>query len=143
MGWQESSILTWFRNTCANVIKLDFRRFDTAIEVWDFLVSRYSISNDIHQFQLYRRLHRMQQKSGQTMHSYISKLQVLWDQLASCNPTWPNTEAAKVYADLRDRQCIWHLLMTVRDEFESVQSSPLHCISLPKLDTMIKDLISE
>ena len=26
-------ILTWFRNTCANVIKLDFRRFDTTKEV--------------------------------------------------------------------------------------------------------------
>ena len=26
-------ILTWFRNTCANVIKLNFRQFDTAKEV--------------------------------------------------------------------------------------------------------------
>ena len=26
-------ILIWFRNTCANVIKLDFCRFDTAKEV--------------------------------------------------------------------------------------------------------------
>ena len=35
-------ILTWFHNTCANVIKLDFRRFDTTKEIWDFLESRYS-----------------------------------------------------------------------------------------------------
>ena len=43
-------ILTWFRNTCPNVIKLDFQRFDTANKVLDFLESCYSISDDIHQF---------------------------------------------------------------------------------------------
>ena len=62
----------------------------------------------------------MQQQSGQTIHSYTFELQVLWDQLASCDPAQPSPEAAKVYADLRDRQRVWHLLMIVRDEFESV-----------------------
>ena len=52
-------------------------------------------------------------------------------------------EATKVYVDLRDHQHVWHLLMTVRDEFEYVRSSLLHPSLLPKLDTMIKDLISE
>ena len=54
-------ILTLFHKTCANVIKLVFCHFDTAIEVSDFLASRYSISDDVHQFQLYCRLHLMQQ----------------------------------------------------------------------------------
>ena len=61
MGWQEASYFDLVRNTCTNIIKIDFRRFDTVKEVWDFLESRYSISNDIHQFQLYCRLHCMQQ----------------------------------------------------------------------------------
>ena len=78
-----------------------------------------------------------------TIHSYISELQALWDQLASCDPSWPNPEVAKVYADLCDRQRVWHLLMTLRDEFEYIRSSLLHRSSLPKLDMMIKDLISE
>ena len=52
-----------------------------------FLESRYSIYDDIHQFQLYHRLHHMQQQSGNTIHSHISELQDLWDQLASCDPT--------------------------------------------------------
>ena len=42
--------LTWFRSTYANVIKLDFCRFDIVKEVWDFLESYYSIYDDIHQF---------------------------------------------------------------------------------------------
>ena len=92
---------------------------------------------------MYGRLHRMQQQPGQNIHSYISELQVLWDQLASCDPAWPSTEAAKVYTDLRDRQRVWHLVMTVRDYFEFIQSSLLYCSPLPKLDTMIKDLILE
>ena len=48
-----------------------------------------------------------------------------------------------MYADLCDRQHVWHLLMIIRDEFESVWRSLLHRNPLPKLDTMIKDLISE
>ena len=48
-----------------------------------------------------------------------------------------------MYADLHDRQRVRHLLMTIRDEFEYVWSSLLHRSPLPKLDTVIKDLISE
>ena len=40
-----------------------------------------------------------------------------------------------MYVDLRDRQRVCHLLMIVRDEFESIRSF-LH-------DTVIKDFISE
>ena len=61
------------------------------------MASRYSISNDVHQFQLYRLIYRMQQQLEQNIHSYISYLQTLWDQLASCDPTWPSTEVAKIY----------------------------------------------
>ena len=67
----------------------------------------------------------------------------MWDQFASCDPTWPSPEAGKEYADLRDRQRAWHLLMTLRDEFESIQSYLLYRSALPKLDTVIKDLISD
>ena len=109
----------------------------------------------------------MQQQPEQTIHSYIFEFQVLWDQLASCDPVWPRTEVAKVYANLCDHQLascdpawpstkvakvyanlydhqhVWHLLMTVRDEFESIQRSLIHHSLLLKLDTMIKDLILE
>ena len=54
-------ILTWFLNTYANIIKLGFCQFYTAKKVCDFMASRYSISDNIHQFQLYFRFHRMQQ----------------------------------------------------------------------------------
>ncbi|KAL0358176.1 UNVERIFIED_CONTAM: hypothetical protein Scaly_1503300 [Sesamum calycinum] len=59
----------------------------------------------------------MQQQSSQTIHTYISELQSLWDQLAICDHVWPNVEAIKV--------------------------SLLHRSPLPKLETVIKDLISE
>lgn len=72
-------IFTWFRNTCDKVIQLDFRHFDTTKEVWEFLKSRYSVSDDVNQFQLYRRIYRMQQQPTQTIHSYVSTLQEIWD----------------------------------------------------------------
>ena len=53
-------------------------------------------------------------------------LQTLWDQLTNCDPVWPSTEAAKVYANLHDRKRVWHLFMTLRDEYEPIQSSLLH-----------------
>ena len=48
-----------------------------------------------------------------------------------------------MYADVHDSQHVWHLLMTVRDEFEFIRSSLIHSSPLPKLDTVIKDLILE
>ena len=106
------------------------------------MASRYSIYDDIHQFQLYRQLYCTQQQPRQIVHSYVSKLQNLRDQLASCDPAWPNTEVAKVYADLCDSQCVWHMLMTLRDEFEPIRSSLIHVSPFLTLDTVIKDLIS-
>ena len=107
------------------------------------MASRYSIPDNIHQFQMYRQLHHMQHQPGKNIYSHVFELQVLRDQLASCDPAWPRTEAAKVNADFCDCQRVWHLFMTVRDEFESVRNSLLHRNPLPKLDTVIKDLISE
>ena len=68
----------------------------------------------------------MQQQPGQTIHSYVSELQELWDQITLGDPTWPSSAAATIYANLHDRQHIWHLLMTLRDKFESIRSSLLH-----------------
>lgn len=59
----------------------------------------------------------MQQQPIQSIHSYVSELEVLWDQLSRCDPAWPSADTATMYAALRDRQRVWHLLMTLRDEF--------------------------
>ena len=48
-----------------------------------------------------------------------------------------------MYFDLSDRQRVWHLFMTLRDEFEPIRSSLLYRNPLPTLDTVIKDLILE
>lgn len=42
------SYYTWFHNTYAPSIKLQFERFDTTKEVWDLLSKCYSITNTIH-----------------------------------------------------------------------------------------------
>lgn len=41
-------IITWFHNTYAPSIKLQFEHFDTTKEVWDLLSKCYSITNTIH-----------------------------------------------------------------------------------------------
>ncbi|XP_010265970.1 PREDICTED: uncharacterized protein LOC104603606 [Nelumbo nucifera] len=124
-------------------IKLEFRKYESPKEVWDFLQARYSISDDAHQFQLYRRLHRMKQQPEQTIHNYVSELQVLWDQLAQCEPEWDSTSAAITYSKLRDHQRVWHLLMTLRNEYEPISGTLLHHCPLPSLEVVIKDLLSE
>lgn len=57
-------IITRFYNTCASSIKLQFGCLDTTKKVWDLLLKCYSITNAIHQCQLYGNLSHMHQKSG-------------------------------------------------------------------------------
>lgn len=121
----EEKLTEWLRNGRTRTIRfwLDltilvpmlsnwkFVRFYTAKEVWDFLQSSYSISDNIPQFYLYHQHHHMQQPPEQTIHTYIFELQVSWDQLSVCDPIWLDIKATKMFADLCDRQHVWHLLM--------------------------------
>lgn len=45
-------ILTWFRNTIAPSIKVQFGRIQTAKELWDLLQKRYGVSDKAHRYKL-------------------------------------------------------------------------------------------
>ncbi|XP_010244218.1 PREDICTED: uncharacterized protein LOC104588095 [Nelumbo nucifera] len=90
---------------------------------------------------LKRHLHRMKQQPEQTIHIYVFELQVLWDQLTQCDPELDSTSAATTYSKLHDCQRVWHLLMTLRDEYEPISGTLLHHSPLPSLEVVIKDLL--
>ncbi|XP_072084315.1 uncharacterized protein [Arachis hypogaea] len=83
-------IITWFRNTSTPGIYLQFGHFETTKEVWDHLAKRYTISDLSHQYQLLKKLHSLKQERGQAVFEFLAPMEVIWDQLTSCEPVLKN-----------------------------------------------------
>ena len=136
-------IITWFRNTSTSSIHLQFGRFDTAKEVWDYLKNRYTISDLSHQYQLLKQLHTLKQRPGQPVFEFLAQMEIIWDQLVSCEPSLDGEKDAKKYEQYRDRTRLIQFLMALNDEYEPVRASLLHQTPLPTLEDALPRLKSE
>jgi len=85
----------------------------------------------------------MRQLNGQPINDFLSQLQALWDQLALAEPTWANAKDAEKYFTYRDNLRVLHFLMALTHEFEPVRAAILHRGSLPKLEGVVSELLSE
>ncbi|XP_072064209.1 uncharacterized protein [Arachis hypogaea] len=136
-------IITWFRNTSTPGIHLQFGRFETAKEVWDHLAKRYTISDLSHQYQLLKELHSLKQERGQAVFDFLAQMEIIWDQLTSCEPVLKDPTDAKAYEDYRNRTRLIQFLMALTDDYEPVRASLLHQNPLPSLEDALPRLKSE
>nr|XP_025702499.1 uncharacterized protein LOC112803201 [Arachis hypogaea] len=136
-------IITWFRNTSTPGIHLQFGRFETAKEVWDHLAKRYTISDLSHQYQLLKELHSLKQERGQAVFDFLAQMEIIWDQLTSCEPVLKDPIDAKAYEDYRNRTRLIQFLMALTDDYEPVRASLLHQNPLPSLKDALPRLKSE
>lgn len=136
-------IITWFRNTSIPSIHLQFGRFENAKEVWDHLKQRYIISDLSHQYQLLKDLSNLQQQTGQPVYEFLAQMEVIWNQLTSCEPSLKDATDVKTYETHRDRVRLIQLLMALTDEYEPVRASLLHQNPLPTLENALPCLKSE
>ncbi|KAK2994175.1 hypothetical protein RJ640_018160 [Escallonia rubra] len=121
-----------------------FGRYNTAKEIWDLLAQQYtSIANLAHQYQLHDSLHRMKQEPGQSINSFLSKMQGIWDQLELSKPSWTCSEDSAHFIVYRDHLRFITFLTSRTDAYESVRSSLLHQSPLPTLDNAVAELLSE
>ncbi|KAK2981526.1 hypothetical protein RJ640_023548 [Escallonia rubra] len=124
-------IITWFRNTSVLSIYQQFGRYNTAKEIWDLLAQRYTTTDLAHQYQLHDSLHRMKQEPGQSINSFLSHMQGIWDQLELSEPSWTYSEDSAHFIVYRDHLRLIQFLMSLTDAYESVRSSLLHRSLLP------------
>ncbi|XP_072067055.1 uncharacterized protein [Arachis hypogaea] len=136
-------IITWFRNTSTPGIHLQFGRFETAKEVWDHLAKRYTISDLSHQYQLLKELHSLKQERGQAVFDFLAQMEIIWDQLTSCEPVLQDPTDAKAYEDYRNRTRLIQFLMALTDDYEPVRASLLHQNPLLSLEDALPHLKSE
>ncbi|MED6197110.1 hypothetical protein PIB30_118152 [Stylosanthes scabra] len=136
-------VITWFRNTSIPRIHLQFGRLETAKEVWDHLATRYTIADLSHQYQLLKELNNLKQERGQPIYEFLSQMEVIWDQLTSCEPVLKDAIDAKSYEDYRNRTCLIQFLMALTDDYEPVRASLLHQNPLPSLEDALPRLKSE
>ncbi|KAK3028284.1 hypothetical protein RJ639_037461, partial [Escallonia herrerae] len=95
-------IITWFRNTSILSVYQQFGCYNTAKEIWDLLAHRYTIADLAHQYQLHDSLHRMKQEPGQSINSFLSQMQGIWDQLELSEPSWTCLEDSAYFIVYRD-----------------------------------------
>ena len=113
--------------------------FETAKEVWDLLVKRYSTTDVIHSFHLYGMLSHMHQKPGHTINDFLSEMGAIWDQLSPSEPHWYDPHDATHYAKERDELRVYLFTLALNDKFESVRSSLLHRDPFPNLKVQLQN----
>ncbi|KAK3029010.1 hypothetical protein RJ639_038213 [Escallonia herrerae] len=101
---------------------------------------RSFIKDLAHQYQLHDSLHRMKQEPGQSINSFLSQMQGIWDQLKLSEPSWTCSEDLAHFIVYRDHLRLIQFLMSLTDAYESVQSSLLHQSPLPTLDNVVAEL---
>ncbi|XP_072084390.1 uncharacterized protein [Arachis hypogaea] len=119
-------IITWFHNTSTPGIHLQFGRFETVKE-----------------YQLLKELHSLKQERGQAVFDFLAQMEIIWDQLTSCEPVLKDPTDAKAYEDYRNRTRLIQFLMALIDDYEPVRASLLHQNSLPSLEDALPRRKSE
>ncbi|KAK3023343.1 hypothetical protein RJ639_043530 [Escallonia herrerae] len=106
-------IITWFCNTSVLSVYQQFVRYNTAKEIWDLLVQRYTTVDLAHQYQLHDSLHRMKQEPGQSINSFLSQMQRIWDQLKLSEPSWTCSEDSTHFIVYRDHLRLIQLCLKI------------------------------
>lgn len=86
-----NKILTWIANTISPTISMQFSKFDTVKEVWDFLSTRYNQTNFARKYKLEMDIRTLKQQKSQSISDFPSQMSILWGQLALMEPKWTCT----------------------------------------------------
>jgi hypothetical protein len=135
-----SKIITWINNSVSQSIGMQLAKYDTAHEVWEHLKRLYKQSNFAKRYKLESDIRDLKQ-NNMSVHEFYSAMTNLWDQLALMESS--ELKAVKAYIDQREEQRLVQLLMALRDDFEGLRGSILHRTPLPKVDSVISELLAE
>jgi hypothetical protein len=135
-----SKVITWINNSVSQSIGMQLAKFDTAQEVWEHLKRLYEQSNFAKRYKLESDIRDLKQ-NNMTVHEFYSSMTNLWDQLALMES--PELKVVKAYTDHREEQRLVQLLMALRDDFEGLRGAILHRNPLPKVDSVVNELLAE
>jgi hypothetical protein len=135
-----SKIITWINNSVSQSIGVQLAKYDTAKEVWDHLKRLLVQSNFAKRYQLESDIRALKQ-NNMTIQDFYSAMSNLWDQLALMESA--ELKAVKAYIDQREEQRLVQFLMALRDDFEGLRGSILHRTPLPKVDSVVNELLAE
>ncbi|CAJ2653279.1 unnamed protein product [Trifolium pratense] len=140
--WETSNlkIITWINNSVSQSIGMQLAKYDTAKEVWEHLERLYKQSNFTKRYQLEGDIRALKQ-NNMSIQEFYSAMTNLWDQLALMEPD--ELKAVKAYLDHREEQRLVQFLMALRDEFEALRGGILHRTPLPKVDSVVNELLAE
>ncbi|XP_077252465.1 uncharacterized protein LOC143891842 [Tasmannia lanceolata] len=136
-----NKILTWIANTVTPSISMQFGRFDTAKDVWDFMSRRYLQSNFARKYKLEQDLRSLRHQKGQFVSEFHSQMTIIWDELALMEPKW--TTGAELWYNYREEMWLVQFLMALQDDFETIRATILHRSPLPTVESALSELFAE
>ena len=134
-----SKIITWI-NSVTPSIGMQLAKYEYAKEVWDHLARLYTQSNFAKKYQLECDIRAFEQRN-MNIQEFYSTMTDLWDQLALTEST--ELRAFAPYIASREEQRLVQFLMALRDNFEGLRGSILHCSPLPSVDSVVHKLSTE
>ncbi|PSS29043.1 Endonuclease [Actinidia chinensis var. chinensis] len=138
-----SNIITWFSNTSVSSIHSFFTLFETAKEVWNYLVERYSSVDGANEYQSVLELYDFRFEPHQTLTDFYNKISNLWNYLAQFEPTWTCPTDTTAFHAHRDRSRLCHFLLALPPDYEHIRASLLHRHPLPTVGQALAELRSE
>jgi len=85
----------------------------------------------------------MKQVSDQSINEFLAQMQAICDQLYFSELSWENAKDAKKFFKYRDNIRVLQFLMALTPDYEPVCASMLHQGSLPTLESIMFELLSE
>lgn len=136
---ENARVLTWFHNSVEPTIGMNFSKYDTAKEVWDYLQGMYLHSDFAKEYELESSI-RAAKQHGKSIQDFYNEMTQYWDQLALMEPEEMHSP---VLIEYRERRRLVQFLMALRDQFEPLRGAMLHRSPRPTVDSAVRELIAE
>ncbi|XP_011625231.1 uncharacterized protein LOC105421046 [Amborella trichopoda] len=134
----DSSIMIWIMNSVAPKIGHNFTYKSNTKALWDYLRKIYSQANTARLYTLEHKSMKTQQRDS-SIQDYFNTLSYILNEMDSMEIEPPNEVVTKA----RNRSRLFHFLMGLRSEFESMSASILHRTPPPPLDDCLSNLLVE
>ncbi|CAH9065527.1 unnamed protein product [Cuscuta epithymum] len=137
---ENGKFLTWFHNSSESSIGMNFSKYETTKDVWEYLKNMYFESNFAKEYELELSIRNASQ-GDKSIQEFYNDMTGFWDQLALMEPS--DLQLLDSYVKYREKKRLVQFLMALRSQFEPLRGAILHRSPLPSVDGAVHELIAE
>eukprot|EP00268_Persea_americana_P042906 TRINITY_DN42998_c0_g1_i1.p1 TRINITY_DN42998_c0_g1~~TRINITY_DN42998_c0_g1_i1.p1 ORF type:complete len:254 (-),score=43.67 TRINITY_DN42998_c0_g1_i1:1786-2547(-) len=142
--WQQNNakVITWILNSIDQSISLSLQAYTKASDMWNHLKKLHHQANKARRFYLDTELAKYCQVD-RNVQEYYNGFLALWTMKDSMLLNTVLSDFLPHALKLKEESHVSHFLMSLRPEFESVQSALMNREISPDLDTCVQEVLRE